>query len=96
MAPSLMIASFQSNQQRLVSVCIPHKENLVKPSLAYFTSMVRAPEECAVRRNGLRLFNPILWSRSWCCLIRELVESLNGDTELPWSNRGCCGMGFAV
>lgn len=39
-----------------MSVCIPHKENLVKPSLTYFTAMARAPEEYAVRRNGLRLF----------------------------------------
>lgn len=71
-----------------VSVCIPHKENLVKPSLAYFTAMVGASEEYAVRRNGLRLFYLILWSRSWCWLIRELVGSLSGDTEMCWSNRG--------
>lgn len=48
-----------------VSVCIPHKENLVKLSLAYFTAMLRAPQEYAVRRNGLRLFYLILWSRNW-------------------------------
>lgn len=71
-----------------VSVCIPHKENLVKPSLAYFTAMVRASEEYAIRRNGLRLFYLILWNRGWFWLTRELVGSLNGDTEISWSNRG--------
>lgn len=52
-----VIASVQRDQQRLtVSVYIPHKENLVKLWLTYFTAMVRAPEEYIVRRNGFNLF----------------------------------------
>lgn len=39
-----------------MSVYIPHKENLVKLHLAYFTAVVRAPEEYTVRRNGFELF----------------------------------------
>lgn len=52
-----VIASVQRDQQRLtVSVYIPHKENLVKLWLTYFTAVVRAPEEYIVRRNGFNLF----------------------------------------
>lgn len=75
MAPSLNYYIFPKQPAKVtVSVCIPHKGNLVKLSLAYFTAVVRAPEEYAVRRNGLRLFYLISWSRSWCCLIRGWWE----------------------
>lgn len=77
-----VIASVQRNQQRLiVSVYIPHKENLVKLCLTYFTAMVRAPEEYIVRRNGFNLFYLILCSGSVFCLIGELAGILCCDTK---------------
>lgn len=78
-----VIASVQRDQQRLtVSVYIPHKENLVKLWLTYFTAVVRAPEEYIVRRNGFNLFfYLILCSGSVLCLIGELAGIRCCDTK---------------
>lgn len=69
-----------------MSICISHKENLVKLNLEYFTAMVRVPEEYGVRQEL------VLFSQSWWQSEGWHRDALARQGEL-WDGvwfAGCC------